>query len=115
MFKEASIYSPAADDDGLRVLVMRQWPRGVRKDKIDVWLKEAAPSRDLLKAYHDGLSWDEFERRYREEILSQRPEVLDKLRSLWAEHHSVTLLCFERVPPAEHCHRFVLMDILGSS
>ena len=50
-----------------------------------------------------------------EEILSERPEVLDKLRSLWAEHHSVTLLCFERVPPAEHCHRFVLIDILGSS
>ena len=80
-----------------------------------MWLKEAAPSRDLLKAYHDGLSWDEFERRYREEILSERPEVLYKLRSLLAEHRRVTLLCFERVPPAEHCHRFVLMDILEST
>jgi uncharacterized protein YeaO (DUF488 family) len=112
LFREASIYHPAKEDDGCRVLAMRQWPRGVRKDRIDVWLKEAGPSRQLLKAYRDGLSWEEFERRYRDEILLERPHVLDELRALEAEHGDVTLLCFERMPPAEHCHRLVLRDLL---
>jgi len=66
---------------------MRQWPRGVRKDCIDLWLKDAAPSRPLLDAYnHAGLGWPEFEQRYRAEMLEQRPAVLDHLRQLEAEH-----------------------------
>jgi uncharacterized protein YeaO (DUF488 family) len=113
MIKHGSVYESASEDDGLRVLVMRRWPRGVRKDAVDTWLKDAAPSRELLDAYnHAGLEWDEFERRYRAEILTERPAVLQELRGLEAEHGTVTLLCFERIPPAEHCHRLVLLELL---
>ena len=114
MFKHASIYDAAtSDEQGLRVLVMRRWPRGVRKDRVDVWLKDAAPSRELLDAYHHhSLAWDEFAARYREEIVGERPAVLDELRRLEREHERVTLLCFERLPPHEHCHRLVLLDLL---
>ena len=53
-YKIKRIYEPAAKDDGLRVLVDRLWPRGVRKDKMDIWLKEIAPSAELRKWFHAG-------------------------------------------------------------
>src|SRR5579859_4207119 len=99
MFKHASIYEARerAEGDGLRVLVMRRWPRGVRKERTDLWLKEAGPSRELLRDYaHDGLPWADFERRYRHEMLDERSNVLDQLRALEREHGVLTLLCHER-------------------
>lgn len=115
-FAAASIYEPQPEDVGLRVLIMRIWPRGVRKDRVDVWMKDASPTRELLDAYHHhGLPWDEFERQYRRQIHEDRPQVLEELRRLEREHGRVTLLCFERVPPEEHCHRFTLMDMLENS
>ncbi len=113
MVRIASIYDPNGSENGLRVLVMRRWPRGIRKSAVDVWLKDAAPSQELLDAYHHaGLTWDEFAGRYRGEMLQERPHVLDELRRLEREHGNVTLLCFERIPPAEHCHREVLLSLL---
>jgi uncharacterized protein YeaO (DUF488 family) len=115
MIQHASIYESRerSAGDGLRVLVMRQWPRGVRKERVDLWLKDAAPSRALLDAYnHAGLGWPEFEERYRSEMQHERPEALDQLRRLEAEHGVLTLLCHERIPPREHCHREVLVDLL---
>lgn len=118
MIQHASIYEARerSDGDGLRVLVMRQWPRGVRKERIDLWLKDAAPSRALLETYrHQGLSWAEFAQRYRSEILHERPSVLDQLRLLEAEHGTLTVLCHERIPPGDHCHREVLVDLLTNA
>ncbi|MGI9146062.1 MAG: DUF488 domain-containing protein [Chloroflexota bacterium] len=118
MIRHASIYDvkERAEQHGLLVLVMRHWPRGVRKDRTDVWLKEAGPSRELLDDYtHRGLAWAEFERRYRLEMLEQRSEILDRLRDLEREHGVLTLLCHERIPPADHCHREILADLLSSS
>ena len=117
MIRHASIYQARrpAPEDGLRVLVMRQWPRGVRKECTDLWLKEAGPSRALLEAYnHAGLGWDEFAQRYRVEMLEERRSVLDQLRGLEQEHGVLTLLCHERMPPSEHCHREVLADLLSA-
>jgi uncharacterized protein YeaO (DUF488 family) len=116
-FRGDSIYSRGAtEEQGLRVLIMRIWPRGVRKDRADVWMKDASPSRELLDAYHHkGLSWDKFEVAYRREILEERPQVLDELRTLEREHGTVTLLCFERIPPEEHCHRQTLIAMLNET
>jgi uncharacterized protein YeaO (DUF488 family) len=95
---------------GLRVLIMRRWPRGVRKDHVDVWLKDAAPSTELLDAYHHGqVDWERFEEQYRAEILEQRPAVLDEIRALERDHGTVHLLCHER---NARCHRLVLVDML---
>lgn len=115
MIQHASIYDRdrRREDDGLRVLVMRQWPRGVRKERIDLWLKDAAPSRELLRAYtHGELTWGAFEKRYRSEMLDERADVVDHLRELEREHGVVTLLCYERIPPYQHCHRQVLLNLL---
>jgi uncharacterized protein YeaO (DUF488 family) len=84
----------------------------VRRERIDVWLKEAAPSKDLLKAYGQGkVDWGEFEQRYRAEM-REKPEVLERLRELEREHGVLTLLCWER---DAHCHRYVLAELLRSN
>lgn len=117
MIREASIYDKkvAFNTPGYRVLVMRMWPRGVRRTAADTWLKDAAPSRELLDAYHNGLSWDNFEQRYRVEMLHDRPEVLDELHQLEREHEIIWLLCHERIPPEPHCHRLILKDLLEAA
>jgi uncharacterized protein YeaO (DUF488 family) len=111
VIKDASIHDPIAPDHGLRVLVMRYWPRGVKKERVDAWLKDAAPSVALLKAYrHEGLPWSEFEQRYRAEIEEERPAVLDELRALEREHGTITLLCTER---EGNCHRTILRELIN--
>src|SRR5262245_48456483 len=67
-------YETAAADDGLRILVERLWPRGVSKQKarIDLWLKDLAPSADLRKWYdHDPDRWPQFRKRYWAELKNQ--------------------------------------------
>ncbi|MEM3270085.1 MAG: DUF488 family protein, partial [Saccharolobus sp.] len=52
MIKVKRVYEPIDKDDGIRVLVDRLWPRGISKDKIDIWLKDIAPSEDLRKWFN---------------------------------------------------------------
>jgi uncharacterized protein YeaO (DUF488 family) len=117
VIREASVYDRKVlfDTPGHRVLVMRLWPRGMRREAADTWLKDASPSRELLDAYHGGLPWAEFEQRYRFEILNERPHVLDELRRLEREHEIIWLLCHERIPPETHCHRQILKDLLETA
>jgi uncharacterized protein YeaO (DUF488 family) len=77
-------YEQPAPEDGTRVLVERLWPRGLSKERaaVDLWLREAAPSPELRRWFgHDPAKWDEFRRRYRDE-LRDRPEELERLRDL---------------------------------
>lgn len=74
-------YDRAGHDDGWRVLIDRVWPRGRSREDlaIDAWCKEIAPSDALRKWFgHDRARWDEFQRRYREELREQG-EALDEL------------------------------------
>jgi uncharacterized protein YeaO (DUF488 family) len=110
VIRDASIYDPAPPDAGYRVLVMRYWPRGVKRERIDVWVKDAAPSAALVRAYHhEGLDWSDFAVRYRAEIVDERPDVLEQLHALEREHGTLVLLCTER---EGHCHRTLLRDLL---
>ena len=64
-------YVVASPDDGERYLVERLWPRGVKKEALQIkdWYKEIAPSAELRRWYgHDPAKWDEFQRRYRAEL-----------------------------------------------
>jgi uncharacterized protein YeaO (DUF488 family) len=93
------VYDPPSPQDGARVLVDRIWPRGLRKDaaRLDEWAKDAAPSTELRKWYgHDPAKWDEFRRRYLDELSgsAQRKE-LGRLRAL-AATRPVTLLTATR-------------------
>jgi uncharacterized protein YeaO (DUF488 family) len=86
-------YEQGSETDGYRVLVDRLWPRGVSKQdaKIDLWLKEIAPSTDLRKWFdHDPAKWEEFRKRYAQE-LDTRPEIVKQLVDL-VEKQRVTLI-----------------------
>ncbi len=90
--KVKRIYESPEPDDGLRILVERLWPRGVRKDEasIDLWMKEIAPSHELRRWFsHDPAKWKEFKRRYWEEIKYKKEfEELVKL----TRERNITLL-----------------------
>ena len=69
MLKRA--YESPAKDNGERILADRLWPRGVAKvkAKIDLWLKDVAPSTELRPWFgHDPEKWPEFKKRYRTEL-----------------------------------------------
>jgi uncharacterized protein YeaO (DUF488 family) len=106
------IYDPAARTDGLRVLVMRLWPRGIRKSAVDLWLRDLGAEIGNLRAWNAGrLSWPELRRRYLAGL--RRPPaapVLARLRTL-ARRRRVTLLC-SCADPAR-CHRTLLAQTLG--
>jgi uncharacterized protein YeaO (DUF488 family) len=113
VFRGASVYDHE-QPLGWRVLIMRYWPRGVRRERVDTWRRDAAPTVPLLRAYRDkAIGWTAFAQRYRDEILDGRPHVLDELRALERQHGNVVLLCTERIPPDEHCHRLTLIELLA--
>jgi uncharacterized protein YeaO (DUF488 family) len=65
------VYEAPSKSDGTRILVDRLWPRGLTKEKarVDLWLKEVAPSTDLRKWFaHDPAKWPEFKARYNAEL-----------------------------------------------
>jgi uncharacterized protein YeaO (DUF488 family) len=71
-------YEPASADDGYRVLVDRLWPRGVRRDRaqLDRWDKDLAPSAALRTWFaHDPARFEEFRRRYVDELREHRAEI----------------------------------------
>ena len=104
-------YEPPASDDGIRILIDRLWPRGVKKADaaIDEWMKEIAPSTELRKWFgHDPERWPEFRRRYKLEI-RQHPDQFDRLYRL-AQHERVTLV-FSAHDEA-HNDAMVIKDLL---
>jgi uncharacterized protein YeaO (DUF488 family) len=107
------VYEPAAQSDGVRVLVDRLWPRGVSKSKarLDEWLKDVAPSPRLRQWFgHRPERFVEFKKRYVKE-LAGNPEVAE-LRGLGRRAH-VTLLYGARDPQVNHA--VVLQSVLKSA
>jgi uncharacterized protein YeaO (DUF488 family) len=87
------VYEQPADDDGIRILVDRLWPRGLTKEKahIDLWLKEIAPSTALREWFaHDPKKWKSFRGRYETE-LKHNGTLIDTLTTK-ATEGMVTLL-----------------------
>ena len=94
MRKIKRIYKEPEKDDGYRILVDRLWPRGLSKEKakVDLWMKEIAPSNDLRKWYsHDPEKWEDFKKRYEKE-LKTKENLLQKIRELEREKGIITLL-----------------------
>jgi uncharacterized protein YeaO (DUF488 family) len=87
------VYEQPDREDGIRILVDRLWPRGLTKEraKIDIWLKDIAPSTELRKWFgHDPQKWSEFTARYEDE-LRLHGKQLSQLKQE-AAHGPVTLL-----------------------
>ena len=93
MIKIKRIYDAPTPDDGVRILVDRLWPRGVSKEKakVDLWLKEIAPSNELRKWYaHDPKKWAEFRKRYFDDLGTKRELVNQIVQKM--KEGDVTLL-----------------------
>ncbi|MCJ7457969.1 MAG: DUF488 family protein [candidate division Zixibacteria bacterium] len=93
MLKVKRVYEEPAKEDGFRILIDRLWPRGLTKEraKVDLWLKDIAPSDALRKWYgHDPKKWLEFKHRYFSE-LKDKKESLDLIESK-AKKGTVTIL-----------------------
>ena len=107
------VYDDKLPGDGARVLVDRIWPRGLSKEKADLyeWCKPVAPSTALRKWYgHDPERFEEFGRRYRTELEQpERVEALQHLRDL-AKHGTLTLLTATK--RADISEAVVLADLL---
>ena len=77
------IYEEPETSDGIRILVERLWPRGLSKEKakVDIWLKDAAPSTELRKWFsHDPEKWEEFKQRYYNELLQKERLLKDTVK-----------------------------------
>ena len=104
-------YKSASPDDGLRILVERLWPRGVSKQKakIDLWLKDLAPSTGLRKWYgHDPARWQEFRKRYWAE-LKELGDLLVLLKHVVKERNVTFILA---ASDEEHSSAVALKEFL---
>jgi len=108
------VYEAPGEDDGVRVLVDRLWPRGLSKDKaaLDVWAKEIAPSTELRKWFgHEPARWAEFQRRYTAE-LDANAAAVDALLAQLDDDRPVTLVYGAR--DTEHNGAVVLRDYFAA-
>ena len=101
------VYDAPGRRDGARVLIMRLWPRGIRKTRVDRWLKDLGPSLPLLRAFRRGdLGWAAYRRRYLAGLARPPAQAaLSEVRAL-ARRRPVTLLC--GCADETRCHRTLL-------
>ncbi|HLR10309.1 MAG TPA: DUF488 family protein [Sporosarcina sp.] len=105
-------YEAPHDQDGVRILVDRIWPRGKSKEalKIDHWMKDVAPSTELRQWFnHDADKFEQFKEKYKEEI--EGGEALKKLKELTVKHKKHLTLIYG-AKDEKHNQAVVLKEIL---
>lgn len=93
--KTKSIYDKASKEDGIRLLITRYYPRGVKKDHFDQWVRELSPSQELLKAYRSGIiDWPEFVKRFKLQLKTSEESIpaMEELLELTKRRKNIT--CF---------------------
>jgi uncharacterized protein YeaO (DUF488 family) len=101
-FQIKRVYEPAKSSDGIRVLVDRLWPRGIKKSdaRLDHWMKDVAPSPRLRLWFdHKPERFTEFSKRYKKELVGN--PAVPELRKL-GKGALVTLLYGARDPQVNH-------------
>ncbi|GIW62615.1 MAG: hypothetical protein KatS3mg090_0441 [Patescibacteria group bacterium] len=94
MIKLKRIYENPNKDDGFRILVDRLWPRGIsrQQSKIDLWLKDIAPSDSLIKWFrHKPERWQQFKIKYKNELKSKQ-DLVTKIKELEKNYKTITFL-----------------------
>lgn len=110
LIRTKSIYKPKEESDGIRILVTRFYPRGVKKDHFDQWVRDLAPSASLLKSYKLGdVNWKEFTLSLLSELRGNAAS-LDIIYKLHGQSDNVTLLCYEK--DGAPCHRHILRKVI---
>ncbi|GAB1432210.1 DUF488 domain-containing protein [Spirochaetota bacterium] len=104
------VYEAPAKGDGRRILVDRLWPRGISKEKAELflWLKEVAPTPELRKWFnHEPEKWQEFRKRYKKELETSKAFL--ELKKL-AKDGDISLIYAAR--DTEHNEALVLKELL---
>lgn len=105
-FRVKRVYEPAADEDGLRVLVDRLWPRGVSKERarLDEWAKDLSPSNELRVWFHADRAgrFEEFAHRYATELAA--PESRQRLAELQAKAEAGVVTLLTSAADLAHSH-----------
>lgn len=97
------VYAPPESADGARILTDRLWPRGIRKDALNLteWYPHASPSTELRREWHQKkVDYATFCQRYQRE-LAENPDSLKPLIH-YAEQGCLTLLTATRDPMQSH-------------
>jgi uncharacterized protein YeaO (DUF488 family) len=105
------VYEPARRSDGYRILIDRLWPRGVSHERaaLDAWDRELAPSAELRTWFdHDPRRFEEFRRRYVDELRGQRSRLTELRRR--AREGTLTLVFSAR--DTEHNDAVVLAEVV---
>ena len=115
--KTKRIYTAPEVNDGIRILVDRLWPRGIKKESaaINAWEKEIAPSNELRKWFnHDSEKYPEFRRKYMEEL--DASEDAERFLGFVNEHlRSTNITLLYAAKDEEHNNALVLKDWLNLS
>ena len=125
MLKTKSVYSPVAENDGLRILATRFRGRGMSSTLYDVWMPALGPSEQLLKAVQsEKIAWAAFTRDFKKELFLDGPidsrnktiknhgqKFTLRLLQHLAKRQTVTLLC-HCAEDEPHCHRHLLKALL---
>ncbi|MEX2226799.1 MAG: DUF488 family protein [Dehalococcoidia bacterium] len=109
--KSKSIYDPAEPGDGVRVLTTNYWPRGISRERAGTYKRVLGPSRELLRAFKDGLiDWAGYEPQYLEQMRgeAQQTEIQALAQLAATETITVTCVCREEA----ECHRRLLRDLI---
>lgn len=112
MIQIKRIYDKSEPKDGYRILIDRLWPRGMSKEKakVDLWLKDIAPSDQLRRWFsHESEKWEEFKKKYQEE-LRQKEVLIKEIKQLEEEKSVVTLLFAAK--DEEHNNAVILKELL---
>jgi uncharacterized protein YeaO (DUF488 family) len=112
MLRTKRVYDPREKADGTRVLVMRLWPRGIKKSSVDLWLKDLGAEVANLRAFKAGrIGWPEMRRRYLAGLRREpAASALERLRAM-AKRGRVTVLC--SCADEKRCHRSLLRAALA--
>ncbi len=108
------IYDPPEASDGTRILVMRIYPRGVRRDSFDEWRKELGTAPELIKAWKGGkITWAELARRFKAQMKAdEQAQASLKELARRARTEQLTLLC--GCGDEKHCHRSLLKAMIDA-
>lgn len=132
MIKTKSIHEPKEEQDGTRLFIATSRPRWYGKINYDKWMKELAPSPDLLNSYKNATkpdktdcdclkckkAWKDYEPKFRHEM-QERPEsqtaIQDLAQRVKGGGEIITLICWCKVTDkVKHCHRIIVKELIES-
>jgi len=116
--KTKQVFAPFEESDGERYLITRHYagrPKSMKDLNIAKWIRELAPSKELLSDYHKGLPPDEYTPRFKQEKQSdpKAQEWLGILRKKSRDGASITLLCI--CEEGQFYHRLLVKEMIDSS